>query len=280
MSQFAKKSVLKTFTLPLMIASIMVMSGCATTMKPEVRSAYDNTKQALQSQPVSIISDGCLVRIENGNNDIMYQQSDIASRAIAQTLKANLVEKGVKVNHISSPFICGSRTKEMLTKIDIVLTDGAKEQLNTAYPILSSTNTFDSVTNKAYQDLYKALIVSKKAANDDPTDYPDLPLDSKSLQIIKQIEGTDKVFVVLADGSQPSVGARVATGAIGMLGMITGISNMDILVKSQNYGIYLLDLETNQLKWNKIGDIEGNIFKMPVDNSYVLPKMLDPLYAE
>jgi len=270
----------KALTLPLALAAMTVFSGCATTTSPEVRSAYDKTQQNLKSQPVSIISDGCLIRIENGNNDIMYQQSNSASLAMAQTVKSKLVEKGIKVNHISSPFICGSRTKEILTKMDIVLTDGAKEQPNTAYPILSSTNTFDSVTNKAYQDLYKALIVSRKAVSDDPTDYPDLLLDSKSLQVIKKIEGANKIFVVLADGAQPSVGARVATGAIGMLGMITGISNMDILVKSQNYGIYLIDLETNQLKWSKVGDIEGNIFKMPVDSSYVLPKMLDPLYAE
>lgn len=270
----------KTATLSLALAVTTLFSGCATTTNPEVRSAYDQTQQSLKFRPVSIISDGCLIRIENGNNDIMYQQSDIASRAIAQTVKSKLVEKGVKVNHISSPFICGARTKEMLTKMDIVLTDGAEEQPNTAYPILSSTNTFDSVTNKAYQDLYKALIISRKAANDDPTDYPDLLLDSKSLQIIKQIEGANKIFVVLADGAQPSVGARVATGAIGMLGMITGISSMDILVKSQDYGIYLIDLQTNQLQWHKVGDIEGNIFKMPVDNSYVLPRMLDPLYAE
>jgi len=270
----------KTATLSLALAVTAIFSGCATTTNPEVRSAYDQTQQSLKSEPVSIISDGCVIRIENGNNDIMYQQSDSASRAMAQTVKSKLVEKGVKVNHISSPFICGARTKEILTKMDIVLTDGAEEQPNTDYPVLSSTNTFDSVTNKAYQDLYKALIVSRKAANDDPIDYPNLLLDSKSLQIIKKIEGANKIFVVLADGAQPSVGARVATGAIGMLGMITGISNMDILVKSQDYGIYLIDLETNQLKWSKVGDIEGNIFKMPVDNSYVLPKMLDPLYAE
>ncbi|MCH1781385.1 hypothetical protein [Psychrobacter glaciei] len=270
----------KTATLSLALAVTTLFSGCATTTNPEVRSAYDQTQQSLKSKPVSIISDGCLIRIENGNNDIMYQQSDSASRAIAQTVKSKLVEKGVKVNHISSPFICGARTKEILTKMDIILTDGAKEQPNTDYPILSATNTFDSVTNKAYQDLYKALIVSRKAASDDPTDYTDLLLDSKSLQIIKQIEGANKIFVVLADGAQPSVGARVATGAIGMLGMITGISNMDILVKSQDYGIYLINLDTNQLKWSKVGDIEGNIFKIPVDNSYILPKMLDPLYAE
>lgn len=273
-------SAAKALTLPLALAALTTFSGCATTMKPEVRSAYDKTQQTLQSQPVSIISDGCLIRIENGNNDIMYQQSDMASRAIAQTVKARLLEKGVKVNHISSPFICGSRTKEMLTKMDIMLTDGAKEQPNTAYPVLSSTNNFDSVTNNAYQDLYKALLVARKAASNDPTDYTDLLLNSKSLQIIKKIEGANKVFVVLAGGAQPSAGARVTSGALGMVGMIVGGSTMDILVKSQNYGIYLIDLETNQLKWSKVGNIEGNVFKMPVANSYVLPKMLDPLYAE
>lgn len=280
MSHLTKKSALRTLALPLIMVSVTVLSGCATTNKAETRLAYDKTQQTLQSQSVSIISDGCLIRIENGNNDIMYQQSDMASRAIAQTVKARLLEKGLKVNHISSPFICGSRTKEMLTKMDIMLTDGAKEQPNTAYPVLSSTNNFDSVANTAYQDLYKALIVARKAASNDPTDYTDLLLNSKSLQIIKKIEGANKVFVVLADGAQPSAGARVTSGALGMVGMIVGGSSMDILVKSQNYGIYLVDLETNQLKWSKVGNIEGNVFKMPVATSYVLPKMLDPLYPE
>lgn len=280
MSRLTQKSVLKTLTLPVVLASLTVLSGCATTKIPERQLIYGKTQQTLQSQPVSIISDGCVIRIEAGNNDIMYQQSDQASRAIAQTLKTRLITKGVKVNDVSSPFICGSGSKEMLTKMDIMLTDGAKDRSNTTYPILSSTNNFDSETNKAYLGLYAALVKSRKSTDSDPTAYKNLNLDSNSLRMIKKLERANKVFVVVASGSQPSMGARVATGALGMVGMVAGVSNMDILTKGQNYAIYLVNLETNQVEWRKFGEIKGNMFTMPVDSSYNLPKMLDPLYAE
>ena len=273
-------AVAKALTLPLVLATITAVSGCATTMKPEVRSAYDKTQQTLQSQAVAIISDGCLIRIENGKNDIMYQQSDLASLAIAQTVKSRLMEKSVKISHTSSPFVCGAMTKEMLTKMDILLTADAKDQLNTTYPLLSSSNKFDSATNQAYLELYKAVLKTNKVTDKGLGVYKNLALDSTSLNLIKKTEGTNKVFLVMAAGSQPSMGARMVTGALGAAVLVAGATSVPILTKGQTYAIYLLNLETNQVEWVKSGDIKGNVFKMPVDNSYVVPKMFDPLYVE
>ena len=270
----------KAITLPLALAAITVFSGCATTSNPEARSAYDQTQKTLASQPVAIISDGCLIRIENGKNDIMYQQSDLASVALAQTVKSRLIEKGVKVSHTSSPFICGSGTKEMLAKMDILVTADGKDQANTAYPIVSSSNKFDSTTNQAYLNLYKAIIKNVKDINYETSVFKDLGLDDASLNTIRNIEGANKVFVVKAAGSQPSMGARMTTGILGAVVLVAGATSVPILTTGQNYAIYLVNLETNQVEWSKSGDIKGNVFKMPVDNSYVVPKMLDPLYAE
>lgn len=280
MINFLTPAITKALTLPLALAAITAFSGCATTMDPEIRSSYDKTQQNLQSKPVGIISDGCLIRIENGKNDIMYQQSDLASLAMAQTVKSRLMEKGVKISHTSSPFVCGSGTKEMLTKMDILVTADAKDKANTAYPILSSSNKFNAVTNQAYLDLYKAILKTGKIANNGSRVYKDLALDTASLGIIKNTEGANKVFVVMASGSQPSMGARMVTGALGAAILVTGVSSVPILTKGQNYTIHLIDLDSNQVEWSKSGDIKGNVFKMPVDNNYVVPKMFDPLYVE
>ncbi len=270
----------KVLPLSLMFVGMATLSGCATTNNLEARSAYDQTQKTLASQPVAIISDGCLIRIENGKNDIMYQQSDLASVALAQTVKSRLIEKGVKVSHTSSPFICGSGTKEMLAKMDILVTADGKDQVNKAYPIISSTNKFNSTTNQAYLNLYKALVKNVKDVNYETSVFKNLELDSTSLNIIKKTEGANKVFVVKAAGSQPSMGARMTTGILGAVVLVAGATSVPILTTGQNYAIYLINLETNQVEWSKSGDIKGNVFKMPVDNSYVLPKMLDPLYAE
>ena len=270
----------KVLKLALACTTVTALASCATTMKPEVRSAYDQTQQTLTTQPVAIISDGCLIRVETGKNDIMYQQSDLASLAMAETVKSRLLEKGVKVNHTSSPFVCGALTKKMLTEMDILVTAEAKDQLNTTYPLLSSNNKFDSVTNQAYLDLYQAILKTNKVTSKDPSAYKDLGLETTSLNIIKKTEGTSKVFVVMASGSQPSMGARMITGALGAVVLVAGATSVPILTTGQNYAIYLINLETNQVEWVKSGEIKGNVFKMPVDSSYTVPKMLEPLYAE
>lgn len=280
MSQFAKKSVLKTFTLPLMIASITVMSGCATTMKPEVRSAYDQTQQSLANQSVAVITDGCIVRVEIGKNDIMYQQSDLVSLAMAQTVKTRLTEKGLKISNTSSPFVCGTITKDALTKMDILITDKAKDQLNTAYPILSSTNSFDATTNQAYLNLYTALDNKKAEANKAKTAYTALGLDTTSLNSIRKAEGANKVFVAMVTGAKPSFGYSMAIATVSVVATQGTYAGTSYASQGQFYTIYLVNLETNQIEWAKSGDITGNVFKMPVDEAFTLPKMFDPLYAE
>ena len=270
----------KTLSLPLALAAITVVSGCATTMKPDMRLAYDTTQQTLKSQPVNIISDGCLIRIEGGKNDIMYQQSDLASQALAQTVKTRLTEKGVKINKVSSPFICGSLTKDELMKMDILVTHDAKDQVNTTYPLLSSTNEFDAAVNQAYLNLHSAIRKINKVTGVELSAYKDLALDINSLNTIKKVEGTNKVFLVTASGSQPSMGTRMATGALTVAVAFAGGSTGYVAQKGQYYSIYLINLETNQVEWTKGGEMKGNIFKMPVDSSYTVPKMLEPLYTE
>ena len=279
-TRFTHPSV-KALSLPIALAAITIFSGCATTtMKPDTRSAYDNTQQTLKAQSVNIISDGCLIRVEGGKNDIMYQRSDLASQALAQTVKTRLTEKGVKINKVSSPFVCGSLTKDELTKMDILVTHDAKDQLNTTYPLLSSTNDFDSAVNQAYLNLHSAIRRTNKVSAGEPSAYKDLGLDITSLNTIRKVEGTNKVFLVTASGSQPSMGTRMATGALTVAVAFAGGSTGYIAQKGQYYSIYLINLETNQVEWVKAGEIKANLFKMPVDSSYTVPKMFAPLYAE
>lgn len=270
-------SSVKMLTLPLAIAAVTLFSGCATTTSPEARSAYDKTQQNLKSQPVSIISDGCVLLVEIGNDNIMYKQSDAVSVAIANTLKDKLNEKGLTVSNVSSPFICGAMTQKELAQMDIVMTEGAKDVLNTNYPILSANNTFDGVTNQAYLNLYTALVnVKKEYANSQKTgSNTALNLDAASLNTIRQTEGTNKVFVVFAAANKQSFGLRLAAASTSPLA--GALMNR---APGQDYAIHLINLATNQVEWTKFGKIESEVFKKPVTGTIVTKKILDPLYPE
>ena len=150
-------SSVKTLSLPLALAAITIVSGCATTASPEARLAYDKTQQNLKTQPVSIISDGCLIRVEMGKNDILYEQSNLTSLAMMATVEEALGEKSLKVSRTTAPFVCGALSKEALTKMDILATTNAKEELNAAYPLLSSTNNLSQSTNQNYLTLLRAF---------------------------------------------------------------------------------------------------------------------------
>lgn len=278
MAAFLNLSSVKTLSLPLALAAITVFSGCATTMSPESRSAYDKTQQNLKSQPVSIISDSCIIRIEVGKNDIMYQQSDLTSLAMAQTVKTRLINEGVKVGNTSSPFICGGLTETALTKLDIRMVDKAKDVPNTAYPVLGSTNTFDSTTNQAYLNLFTALNAQRTDAFQSKGAHVALGLDSNSLKIIRETEGVDKAFVSTVAGSKPSFGAAMTVGAATVIA--SGGAYASHMKEGQSYALYLVNLETNQIEWAKSGVVAGNVFKMPVSTSLETKKMFEPLYAD
>ncbi|WP_317199216.1 hypothetical protein [uncultured Psychrobacter sp.] len=267
----------KALTLPLALAAITVFSGCATTTSPEARQAYDKTQQNLKSQSVGIISDGCVLRVEVGKDDIMYQNSDALSVAIANTLKERLTDKGVTVKNISSPFICGALTQKELAQMDILASEDAKDVLNTDYPVLSSSNTFDGVTNQAYLNLYMALVNASKAgaSNMKTGSYTPLNLDAASLNAIRKTEGTNKVFVVLAAANKQSFGLKLAAASTSPLA-----GAMINRAPGKDYSIHLVNLETNQIEWNKFGKIDSEVFKAPVTGTIATKKMLDPLYPE
>ncbi len=273
MSAFFCKN-LKTITLPLALAAATVFSGCATTTSPEARLAYDKTQQNLKSQPVGIISDACVLRVEVGKDDIMYQHSDALSNTIASTLKSKLSNKGVNINNVSSPFVCGALTQKELAQMDIFLTEDSKEVLNTNYPVLSSSNDFDSITNQSYLNLYSALRNIKTTKDAKEGAYIDLGLDNNSLDVIRNKEKVSKVFVVIALANKQSMGLRLVAASTSPL--IGGIINR---APGEYYGISLVNLDTNQIEWTKSGKIDNNVFKKPV-TSVETKKMLDPLYPE
>ncbi|WP_435979195.1 hypothetical protein [Psychrobacter sp. DM4] len=268
---------IKVLTLPVALAVVTVFSGCATTTNPEARSAYDKTQQNLKAQSVGIISDGCVLRVEVGKDDIMYQNSDALSVAIANTLKERLTEKGVVVNNVSSPFVCGALTQKELSQMDILATEDAKDVLNTNYPVLSSSNTFDGVTNQAYLNLYTALVNAKKisAINMKTGSYTPLNLDAASLNTIRKTEGANKAFVVLGAANKQSFGLKLTAASTSPLA-----GAMINRAPGKDYSIHLVNLETNQIEWNKSGKIDSEVFKTPVTGTIATKKMLDPLYPE
>lgn len=273
-----KKILSKPLALMLAIATIGSLSACSTTMSPETRTAYDQTQKMLQGQSVGIISDGCLVRVELGKDDILYQQSEIASTALAQNVKTRLTEKGVQVNNVLSPFVCGEIPKEKLTKLDILTTAHAKDTPNTAYPLLSSSNSYDATTNQALLQLFKAVDGSTQTAKNAKGTHTPLSLDQASRNTIKQAVNTNKVFVAMASGSKPSFGASMTVGAVTALA--SGGTYVSSLQKGQFYSIYLVNLDSNQVEWYKSGRLPGQPFKSTAPQVYDEADLLVPLYAK
>ncbi|MEZ7503217.1 hypothetical protein QO189_12125 [Psychrobacter sp. Arc29] len=267
----------KTATLSLALAAITLFSGCATTTSPEARSAYDKTQQSLKSQPVSIVSDGCLIRVEMGKNDILYQQSDATSVAMMHTVEEALVEKGLRVTRTTAPFVCGTQTKEVLTKMDILTTADSKDVLNTDYPILSADNTFDGLTNQAYLNLFQALDSdTRKMAEKSKGASVDLGLDKNSLDLIRKLEDTDKVFVSMVTGSKPSFGYSMAMGVT--TAVATGGTGFATPKTGQVHGLYLVNLKTNQIEMGKETPFATQVFKMPIQERLAYKGLLAPLY--
>lgn len=269
---------LTSLVLSLSVATVSILSGCASTPSPESRLVYQQTQQSLASQPVAVISDGCLLRVEMGKDDILYQQSDLVSVSMAQTVKTRLMEKGVTVKHTSSPFICGALSQEELTKLDILTTADAKDVPNTRYPLLSSSNRLNASTNQAYLNLFSAIDKVKKLADNSKGEKTPLGLDATSLAQVRSTEGTNKVFVAMVSGSKPSFGASMAVGVA--TAVASGGTYVSTLQKGQHYAVYLVDLQNNQIEWAKSGTVKGEVFKMPVSNRFDQPELLKPLYND
>ncbi len=269
----------KTATLSIALAVTTILSGCATTTSPEARSAYDKTQQNLKSQPVSIISDGCLIRVEMGKNDVLYEQSNFTSLAMMATVEEALSEKSLKVSRTTAPFVCGALSKEALAKMDILATADAKDELNTAYPLLSSTNNLSQTTNRNYLTLLEAFAQDKRKEIDKAKgNSVNLGLDKTTLETLKEIEGTDKVFVSMVTGSKPSFGYSMAMGVT--TAVATGGTGFATPQQGQFHHLYLVDLTTNTVDWAKSTAFNGQVFKMPVNERLAYKGMLIPLYAE
>lgn len=269
----------KTATLSLALAVTTLFSGCATTTSPEARSAYDQTQQSLKSKPVSIVSDGCLIRVEMGKNDILYEQSNLSSLAMMATVEEALSEKSLKVSRTTAPFVCGALSKEALTNMDILVTANAKDELNVAYPVLSSTNNLSQATNQNYLTLLEAFSQDKrKEINKANGKSVDLGLDNITLETLRKIEGTDKVFVSMVTGSKPSFGYSMAIGVT--TAVATGGTGFATPQQGQFHHLYLVDLTTNTVDWAKSTAFTGQVFKMPVNERLAYKSMLAPLYAE
>ena len=269
----------KTAGISLALAAMTVFSGCATTISPEARLAYDQTQKSLKSQPVSIISDGCVLKIELGKNDILYQQSDLTSLAMMATVEEALDDKGLKISQTTAPFVCGTLPKDRLTKMDILTTPDAKEVLNTAYPILSSTNTLDSATNQAYLSLFQALDQDKrKMASAANGKNVDLGLDKQTLQALQIQEKTDKVFVSIVMGARPSFGYSMAIGITSAVA--AGGTSFLAPQQEQTHSLYLINLKTNKIELGKSNAFMGKMFKMPVDERFAYKELLSPLYED
>ena len=214
-----------------------------------------------------------------GKNDVLYEQSNLTSLAMMATVEEALSERSLKVSRTTAPFVCGALSKEALAKMDILANANAKDELNTAYPLLSSTNNLSQATNQKYLTLLEAFAQDKRKEIDKAKgNSVNLGLDKTTLETLKEIEGTDKVFVSMVTGSKPSFGYSMAMGVT--TAVATGGTGFATPQQGQFHHLYLVDLTTNTVDWAKSTAFNGQVFKMPVNERLAYKGMLTPLYAE
>lgn len=269
------KASFKSLTVTALAGALALLSACATTkVSPEARSYYSQTQQTLHGQSASIIGDGCILRGELGTSHILYEQSEIVIAGVTKALKDALTERNIQTDDTLLPFVCGAVTNDDLDGFDVKYTiDGEREKVSN-YPLLSSSNQYDTQTNNAL----RTLLLQVKATKASEDGAVNLNLDATTRAQLQSTLGIDKVFIVSVEAYQPSFGKNMALGMATLIA--TGGSSYLSAQLSTTYDVYLVDLASNKLLWKKpTAHLDRNIFKKPISSDYEKTQdLLVPLY--
>lgn len=89
------------------MAVLLAAVGC-TTVTPKQRAEYDQQSARLVTEEVSVVSDGCVIRDEVGDDDYLLRlASQDVGHKVANSASDYLKQRGIAVSTVMTPFICG-----------------------------------------------------------------------------------------------------------------------------------------------------------------------------
>lgn len=258
----------------------LTMAGCATMkVSPETRAYYKQTQNKLALKPVGVISTACISRINLGKDHVLFMQSEGVGKAIAQTLNAELSDKKLTVSKVYTPFVCGQFTNADLSDSKIKFTKKAKAEDIKVTPIPTTGNQFSSTANTAFYSLFQSLR-EVEAFNKNTSAPVAINLSATASKTLQNTLQTDRVFVAVVNSSKPSFASQMTIGVTTAV-VSGGRYTATLQGGGSGFTIYLVDLKSNQVIWNKRRVLVSNkLFRLPPTEQLNIPAILSPFYEE
>ncbi|MFC3902082.1 hypothetical protein [Acinetobacter marinus] len=273
----------------LTLAMSILATGCATTkITPEARNQLNQMQTKLKQAPVATIVDSCLLHSELGTSLIVGEQSRMTAKKFSEQLRTQLTEQGVAVGQEYTPFVCGFMPEIQLKKYDFKASNEDKRQPISNFPVLNSENAeltpaqkiallnLNQSINKYQLDVVEALKKKTTATNI-------LNLNDEDVLTLKALTQADQVFLASTTAVDASFGKKFATGALSVgvslatVGVGAGFYTVIMPKEGQHYALYLVDLNSKELSWQKTMPLKGNLYSKK-NHTVIAEKILDPLF--
>lgn len=240
------------------VVPVLLLSACAG-FSPEQRSFYDQRLSQIAAGQTGLVSDGCVVRDEVGDDYVLRQSSEAVGRAVGTATAEYLKQRGIPVAVAVTPFVCGVAVDLDAKTMPVAEVQGA-ERAPTALPIaLNERVRSDPALAEAYQKLIRDVV--KSAPTPDVEAGQALPtparlsLREEQRSRLRSELGVPDIWVVRAGGMQVSFGktlgmalltAAVSGGASG-----GAFISYSMPVDGNGYDVALVNLDSSEIVWRK-----------------------------
>lgn len=277
---------MKNIVLPL-IASL-TFTGCATIkISPETRQKLNQTQTAIQTKPVAILANSCLLTNELGKDLVLNEPTKLTSEKFIQTFTQQLNQHNVNVSTTATPFICGLMPEAQLSKYEFQVDSNSKRAAISTYPILNKNSNMSDEQRAAALALTQfiaktnAVNLAKIQSKNANLNMPQL--DETTVKILKEWANSNYIFLVSLDGLNATLGNKFAMGALSFgvtlatMGAGAGIVTAYMPKEGQQYSVRLFDLDKQSFEWTKADLLKGRIYST---NNHTLQadQILNPLF--
>lgn len=227
----------------------LLSSACATrSVQMDQNTYYDQQYSMLVSETVAVVSDGCVLRDQIGEDYFVRDPSQAVADSVGNAAVAYLKSRGMRVSILVTPFACAVKVP-VNSVLDLVAdkADATPARIRLPIPLIDAVKT-DPKLAEAYQQLI-AKTVSAIVTAEDKTGKPErtLQLSDAHIALLRNALGVRKVWVLRGGGVQVSSGKSVVS-AVATSGEALGLA-----APSNGYGydIALMDLQLQKVLWKK-----------------------------
>lgn len=248
------------------VASVMaigvVLTGCATTPRPEVRNRYEQEVQRLAGQPQAVLATGCVVRDEVGEDYVLRGPSQATGDAAARATKEFLESWGMQVKSAQHPQLCGLMSP--YSSVRTIADNANLAQTTFSGTIPNGENAPPPEIRDAYAALYSQITIAAQArgaqtgGNRVLDRDQGISLSDEHRRILREQLGADTVWVVSSSGTQVSTGKSVGVAILSALAGAAvsggGVYTYSYPVSGSGSSVFLVRLDQPRLVWgNGVG---------------------------